>query len=309
MRCIGRRSCFRGNWSANWKTSTRVSNISWCRHYVRWWDRPTTSRERPIILNARSRALTAGSPGTACRKGGFPTRCARTRIEPRSGGVTLHCKNHCFPASGFDSLAAVRCHTGDPCTGYGVRLFGQPGLERFRAKWIPVRVKKTRQNKNLEPRSDSIGTEKALGCGRQEIVRQNLPEGSHGNVDASVLATLHHSHDLQRRHGIASRYRDRRSQGARSGCDPDRHFRRPHATRHSRSHAKEPRGSAQLSDLGALTLSAGRDPARDAAILLREREGRHAVQSRYPRRYLPACEDGARQAAVRHPGGCLSRGL
>jgi hypothetical protein len=43
-------------------------------------------------------------------------------------------------------------------------------LERFRAKacpgldpgWIPVRVKKTRQNKNLEPRSDSIGTEKAL---------------------------------------------------------------------------------------------------------------------------------------------------
>jgi len=25
-------------------------------------------------------------------------------------------------------------------------------LERFRAKWIPVRVKKTRQNKRLEPR-------------------------------------------------------------------------------------------------------------------------------------------------------------
>src|ERR1700733_62311 len=35
-------------------------------------------------------------------------------------------------------------------------------LERFRAKWIPVRVKKTRQNQNPEPRSDSIGTEKAL---------------------------------------------------------------------------------------------------------------------------------------------------
>ncbi len=28
--------------------------------------------------------------------------------------------------------------------------------------WIPVRVKKTRQNKNPEPRSDSIGTERAL---------------------------------------------------------------------------------------------------------------------------------------------------
>jgi DNA-binding CsgD family transcriptional regulator len=36
------------------------------------------------------------------------------------------------------------------------------GLERFPAKWTPVRVKKTRQNKNLEPRSDSIGTEEAL---------------------------------------------------------------------------------------------------------------------------------------------------
>jgi hypothetical protein len=35
-------------------------------------------------------------------------------------------------------------------------------LERFRAKWTPVRVKKTCQNKKLEPRSDSIRTEKAL---------------------------------------------------------------------------------------------------------------------------------------------------
>src|SRR5664279_363355 len=35
-------------------------------------------------------------------------------------------------------------------------------LERFQAKWWPVRVKKTRQLKNLEPRFDSIETEKAL---------------------------------------------------------------------------------------------------------------------------------------------------
>ena len=49
-------------------------------------------------------------------------------------------------------------------------LAAAPPLERFRAKAcpgldpgrIPVRVKKTRQNKNREPRSDSIGTEKAL---------------------------------------------------------------------------------------------------------------------------------------------------
>jgi hypothetical protein len=35
-------------------------------------------------------------------------------------------------------------------------------LERFQAKWKPVRVKKTRQTKILEPRFDSIETEKAL---------------------------------------------------------------------------------------------------------------------------------------------------
>ena len=35
-------------------------------------------------------------------------------------------------------------------------------VERFRAKWIPVRVKKTRQNKKLEPGSDPIRTGKAL---------------------------------------------------------------------------------------------------------------------------------------------------
>ena len=34
-------------------------------------------------------------------------------------------------------------------------------LERFQAKWKPVRVQKTRQIKNLEPRFDSIETEKA----------------------------------------------------------------------------------------------------------------------------------------------------
>jgi hypothetical protein len=34
--------------------------------------------------------------------------------------------------------------------------------ERFQAKWSQVRVKKTRQIKNLEPRFDSIETEMAL---------------------------------------------------------------------------------------------------------------------------------------------------
>ena len=46
----------------------------------------------------------------------------------------------------------------------GYFLLGKAGnLERFPAKWRPVRVKKTRQNKNLEPRFDAIEAQKALG--------------------------------------------------------------------------------------------------------------------------------------------------
>ena len=38
--------------------------------------------------------------------------------------------------------------------------------ERFQAKWRPVRVKKTRQIENLEPRFDSIEAEKALALAK-----------------------------------------------------------------------------------------------------------------------------------------------
>jgi hypothetical protein len=38
------------------------------------------------------------------------------------------------------------------------------GLEHFPVKWTPVYVAKMRPNKEIEPRSDSIGTEKALGA-------------------------------------------------------------------------------------------------------------------------------------------------
>jgi hypothetical protein len=47
-------------------------------------------------------------------------------------------------------------------------------LERFPAKWTPVRVKKTRQIKNLELRSDSIGTVKALDLGRDSATETFL---------------------------------------------------------------------------------------------------------------------------------------
>ncbi len=76
-------------------------------------------------------------------------------------------------------------------------------------------------------------------------------------------------------------------------ADPDRDLRRAHAARHSRSPAKEPRGSAQLSDLGAYPFPARGNPPGDAAVFLREREGRHAVLPRHPRAGLSARQDAS----------------
>src|SRR6266487_2336875 len=53
-------------------------------------------------------------------------------------------------------------------------------LKRFPAKWRPVRVKKTRQTKNLEPRSDAIGTEKALVNSGGALGRNRLGAGLAG---------------------------------------------------------------------------------------------------------------------------------
>src|SRR5258706_16024538 len=62
-----------------------------------------------------------------------------------------------------DSTAAE----GDWAGSVSISIMGcaicKIGSERFQAKSRPVRVKKTRQIKNLEPRFDSIETEKALG--------------------------------------------------------------------------------------------------------------------------------------------------
>jgi hypothetical protein len=43
------------------------------------------------------------------------------------------------------------------CPSYMANDGQLPSLERFRAKWTPVRVKKTRQNKRLDPVLISIG--------------------------------------------------------------------------------------------------------------------------------------------------------
>jgi hypothetical protein len=48
-------------------------------------------------------------------------------------------------------------------------------LERFQAKWTPVRVKKTRQIKNLERRFDSIEAEKALAATGTSLCKLSAP--------------------------------------------------------------------------------------------------------------------------------------
>jgi len=67
--------------------------------------------------------------------------------------------------------------------------------ERFRAKWTPVRVKKTRQKNNAEPGSDVIRTDEAPGLdltedaflGGQLRLRQ-LKSGHRAGHDAMLLA-------------------------------------------------------------------------------------------------------------------------
>jgi META domain len=54
-------------------------------------------------------------------------------------------------------------------------LTGFLRLERFRVKWIPVRMKKTRQSKELEPGSDSIRTDKALAAVAMAVLAVTFP--------------------------------------------------------------------------------------------------------------------------------------
>ncbi len=88
---------------------------------------------------------------------------------------------------------------GETSTVTEVRAFMR-GLERFRAKWISVRVKKTRQNRRLEPGSDSIRTDKALAkpvdqpccCTPNFVPNHATSEISdrHGNASVQVSVQL-----------------------------------------------------------------------------------------------------------------------
>jgi hypothetical protein len=61
---------------------------------------------------------------------------------------------------------------------YRSNVFDFASLERFRAKWTPVRVKKTRQNKKLEPGSDLIRTDQALHLLARSTAKAQIYRGA-----------------------------------------------------------------------------------------------------------------------------------
>jgi hypothetical protein len=63
-------------------------------------------------------------------------------------------------------------------------------LERFQAKWKPVRVKKTRQIKNLGPRFDSIETQKALVQATERVLGHDPLEILFVALDAISQASV-----------------------------------------------------------------------------------------------------------------------
>ena len=76
------------------------------------------------------------------------TRQVAATVIPVAGDGFRKCSTH--PA-GFPFRAGGRRWRADH----------RGGLERFRAKWTPVRMKKTRQHERPEPGSDSIRTDTA----------------------------------------------------------------------------------------------------------------------------------------------------
>ena len=70
------------------------------------------------------------------------------------------------------------------------------GSKRFRAKWVPVRVKKTRQSKKLEPGFDFIKAGKALAHRQRETAEVGADDQAgltaRQRQNRAVLVGQHH---------------------------------------------------------------------------------------------------------------------
>ena len=103
--------------------------------------------------------------------------------------------------------------------------------------------------------------------------------------------TLHRRSTLAccRRSVSPSRWRSTSARSCLAICFGDRPL--PDRRRRDRPRPEAPFDPAQLSDRGAPALHLRGDPPGDAPVLLRGRQGRHAVQPRPARRRLPARQD------------------
>src|ERR1700733_7356044 len=127
--------------------STRRRRFSACRRISVW---------TPISSDTSPRCW-AQSPYWSLDRSGADANCATDDMP--------YCRSRMMRfdlSTGYSrAIAQIAVVTGNDAINF---------LERFRAKacpgldpgWIPVRVKKTHQNKRLEPGSDSIRTDKAL---------------------------------------------------------------------------------------------------------------------------------------------------
>jgi hypothetical protein len=79
-------------------------------------------------------------------------------VGPGQPSIAAECRWKARGATGFQR-SSRRDSAG--AFSFEESLAQHAAPKRFQAKWRPVRVKKTRQVKKLEPRFDSIETEKA----------------------------------------------------------------------------------------------------------------------------------------------------
>jgi proline dehydrogenase len=117
------------------------------------WDTPdyTQRQAAEICLTTINQLAASGLDSYLSIKPpalGYDLQIARDlAIMAKAANIRLHCDSH-GPETAEASHAMVQAMLGD--------------LEHFPAKWSPLCVAKMRPNKDLEPRSDAIRTEKAL---------------------------------------------------------------------------------------------------------------------------------------------------
>ena len=103
-------------------------------------------------------------PGLSSCRRGMPAFTFQRGITVcgwlRSGRIRKPLASSMLGVSVCNTGATTPKHVKLPCVS-------RKSLERFRAKWAPVRVKKTRQNKRLEPGFDSIKAERFSAIGKR----------------------------------------------------------------------------------------------------------------------------------------------